>query len=271
MLNLPEQLHDTAAEVPAGAVDRENCVELRYRPMMTVQTQVVSTFLALPVRRTTDNNFQSGYDLLSGLHTPDDILELDQLTAGDTADELGQLVKQGGKSLFVVPVHYQTLSDKGRSQEYFSYSTERLKGLDNRVIVEIVQLPGGIEQQELSVLVASVAPMARAVLAQISCDDVQTTDLNRTGLHAIGLDIYNRGASEGDVMDEMDRFAALAANNRLKTYVEGVRTRSMFTAAVSNGFNYVSGHIIGAACRHAEDVKVFRPETLYRTVNEDSL
>ncbi len=56
----------------------------------------------------------------------------------------------------------------------------------------------------------------------------------------------------------------VAQLSNCKSYVKGVKTTSLLTSALSSGFNYIAGPVIGAASKITAEKKVFQPDALYR-------
>jgi hypothetical protein len=238
-------------------------VDFTFRPMLTVQTKIVSTFVAVPIREVSLHRFESGYDVLSNPFDPVDVLHLDQLTVANVLDELRYLMMAGARSLFVIPVHFETLASQRRSREYRRFCIERTLGLEKRIVFEILEPPGNVPQARLLDLVMSLAPMSRTVIARFAPDSFEFANCRASGLHAVGLDLYAAEKNERTQMADLERFAGSAKRNQLRTYVQGVRSLSLLTAALAGGFDYVAGHALGPACRRAEDIKSFRLSELY--------
>jgi len=242
-------------------------VDFIHRPMLTLHTKIVSTFSVVPVCQSGSNHFKSGYDVLSNPGNPHELLDLDQLTLRHTIAELNQLITAGGRSLFVVPVHFETLANPRRAREYSHFGLEKLAGLEKRIVFEIVGLPNKVPQARLVELVGVLAPTSRSVIARFPSDTFEFMDHRSAGLHAVGIDVYGSAKRERTLLADMERFADMARKGRLKSYVQGVRTLSMLTAAISAGFDYVSGHALGKPCLHAEDIRTFQIGEMYRLNN----
>ena len=235
-----------------------------YRPMLTLQTKMVSTFIVVPTREIGRNRFESGYQVLNNPGDASEILELDQMTLVSTVAELKQLMGSGGRSLFAVPVHFETLASSHRGREYAQLCGSKLAGLEKRIVFEIEGLPDRAPQSRLAEIVAKLAPTSRAVIARFPSDSCDFFDYRTSGLHAVGIDVYSSSKGERELMGEIDRFVETARKSRLKSYIQGIRSLSLLTAAISTGFDYIAGHALGAACPHAQDIKAFEMGESYR-------
>ena len=94
-------------------------VEFVFRPLLAVRNKIISTFLCVPIRAT-KGQYDSNYDILQNSSDRQQILDLDLLTLEDTAKEFGDLVKKGGRSLVGIPVHFETLAQKGDRTKYIN-------------------------------------------------------------------------------------------------------------------------------------------------------
>ena len=238
-------------------------VNFVYRPMLTLQTKIVSTFIVMPVREVAPKRYESGYEVLDNPHDPASILALDQFTFKRSLTELKTLIASGGRSLFAVPVHFETLANPQRSTEYVRLCAEQSEAIQKRFVFEIVGLPGKVPQARLVQLVAPLLPVARAVIGRFPSDDFEFLEYRSSGLHAVGIDVYQTGKRERNLMTDMDRFVEMARKNRIKTYISGVRSLSLLTAAISGGFDYIAGHALGPTCPKAEDVRTFQMDESY--------
>lgn len=228
-----------------------------FLPMVGMRKSIISTFLCVPVRALKGIHV-SGYDVLLDSSDPKHIFGIDMLTLRKGASELAALVKQEARSLLALPVHFETLADVQHRDSYLDYLAASFSGQKRRVVLEVVELPEGIPQTRLFELLNQMRPHTRAIIARFSLDHTYFEDFRTAGLHAVGVDVYSPRRSEATVMKKLDAFVANAKKCQLKTYVHGVRTISLYAAAISSGFDYIAGHALNSAVRSAEDIHAFR-------------
>ena len=89
------------------------------------------------------------------------------------------------------------------------------------------------------------------------------TAFGLAGLHSVGMDVFETEKSEKEIMNEMSEFVFNARKNQLKTFIQGVRSISLFTAAVTTGFDYISGYALSSVLESAEDVHAFKLDMPY--------
>lgn len=242
-----------------------------FRPMLAVRTKIISTFLCIPIRTVHGRLCVSGYEVLTSQSPhPRQYLDLDVCTLRRVGLELERMGATREKSLVGIPVHFETLADLRRRREYVKRCSQVIGDQQDRVVYEVVGLPDGIPQVRMVDLVSALRPIARAVIARFTPEHRDFPAFRTAGLHAVGIDIYNAAKREETLMREMENFAQAANVNKLKTYVLGIRSISLYTAAVASGFDYAAGHALTSIAEAAEGAYVYRLETPYLSVLDPS-
>ncbi len=215
-----------------------------FRPLWYVRHEVVTTFICIPVRAVGDGSYVYGYNALPDPTNPMAIARMDSHILGCAAREFDKIAEKGKSALLSVPVHYETLAESSRRKVYVDLCSKLLSRHRDRMVFELVELPDGIPQTRILDLVSAVSFLARAVTANFSLNHKNFSDYRSAGLHAVGVDIYSEERSEKEIMRDMDNFAGAASRNNLKTYIHGVRTTSLKTAAIASGFDYIDGYAL---------------------------
>ncbi|MCG8511916.1 MAG: hypothetical protein MI741_22090, partial [Rhodospirillales bacterium] len=241
-------------------------IKFIYRPMLAVRTKVLSTFMSLPIRQVHQEFFLSGYAVLGQNAEPPQHLALDRLTVHHVGRDLHQLIAKGGKSLLALPVHYETLADNRTRTAYLSLCASEFRGMGDRVVFELVSPPDGIPQVRLAELVSLLRPHSRAVIARFPVTRRNFEGFRISGLHAVGIDLYNNATREENLMRDIDEFAQVANKNNLKTFAMGVRSISLYTAVVAAGYDYAAGHALTSVAESPENACVFRMDSPYHAV-----
>lgn len=234
-----------------------------FRPMLAVRSNVVSTFLCIPIQVLKGRVCVSGYEVLGERAQPREYMELDLATMSKVRTELDRLGKRGEKALLCLPVHFETLADSRRRFEYVNKFLTKTTSRNGQIIFEIIGLPEGIPQARLIDLVSPLRANSRAVIARFTPEHRKFPAYRTAGLHAVGIDIYSTLKRENLLMREIDKFAQSASSNSLKSYVLGVRKVSLYTAAVTAGFAYAAGHALSSVAEAAGGAYEFQMETLY--------
>ena len=257
----PEQGAPT--ETVEHAFRGQEDIRFVFRPLLAVRTKVISTFLCVPVRKLDRNRFASGYGVIEAPSNAGDIYSLDTLTLKKASAELSKLVGMGGRSLLALPVHFETLANFDTRRSYLHLCASSFSDHRNRIVFEIVGLSEGIPQSQLFELVSALSRFGRDVIARLLPEHKNFTAFGLAGLHSVGMDVFETEKSEKEIMNEMSEFVFNARKNQLKTFIEGVRSISLFTAAVTTGFDFISGYALSPVLESAEDVHTFKLDMPY--------
>ncbi|MFC1673244.1 hypothetical protein ACFL12_03720 [Pseudomonadota bacterium] len=240
-----------------------------FRPLLSVKTKIISTFLCIPVREVVPGHFASGYQVLGPGASPAELYALDIACVNRVASELWGLSTEKKRSLLALPVHFETLADQKKRMAYVKLCRDKFQELTPRIIFEITGLPEGVPQPRLLEFVSALRPVSRAVIARFSADHKAFPAFRAAGLHAVGIDIYDNTVGETLLMKQMDTFVQNARQMQLKSYVEGVRSLSMFTASITSGFDYIAGYALSGVVDSADDIKEFKLDSLYMSMLQD--
>lgn len=213
-----------------------------YRPLLSLRGMVVSTFICVPIRALDHGAYASGYRVLTDPGDECQIADLDTVVLAKVVADLTATGNRDVRALLSLPVHFQTLAVPRFRDVYLDLCRRHLTTFDTRVIFELVELPEGIVQSRLHNLVATLRPYSRAVIARLPLGQNSLASFRLAGLHAVGADIYYSRDPEPSLMRSMDQFVEKAEKQSLKTYIHGLRTVSLTTAAISSGFDYIDGY-----------------------------
>jgi len=242
-------------------------VQATFRPMLTMRSKTISTYMCLPIRPAI-SGFKSGYEVLDDPSDVLQILALDLWVLETGGRAVNSILTEKKNALVAIPVHFETLANHLRQAEYIKSSKATLNAFKKNIIFEIVELPDSVPQGRLIELVSILRPHGRAIMAQFSLDHSNFSGYASSGLHAVGFNLYSRHEREPAIMKKMDVFIESAKKNNLKTYILGLRSLSLYTAAVTEGFDYISGHVLTSVSKKAENFSEFRLDTPYQEMLE---
>lgn len=261
--SLEALVRDQKALSDESVAEDSSTIDFIFRPLWVVRQKVISAYFCIPLVQTDDGTYLSGYEVLTDPHDAPQIMDLDLRTLERVAWELGKLKEAGEHTLLSLPVHFETLAVQAKRLAYIQKCSALLAELDRRIIFELVGLPEGVPQSRIQELAQSLRQFARAVMARFDVEHRNFSAYRMAGLHAVGVDIFASHAKEKTVMHQTEEFAEAANRNGLKTYIHGIRTLSMYTAAVAAGFDYVDGYAISSAAREVKEVERFDLRTPY--------
>ena len=221
-------------------------IEFIYRPLLSLRGMVVSTFVCVPTRKMPGRGYVSGYQVLPDQSDIHGIVDLDMVVLAKVASDLRGMAERNVKALLSLPVHVETMAVLRHRTAYIQFCREHLSMLADRIIFELVELPEGIPQSRLFDLVSTLRPFSRAVIARFPLERRSFASFHLAGLHAVGADIYYSSDREDALMAKMDSFVERAARESLRTYVHGLRSISLTTAAIATGFDYIDGYSLSS-------------------------
>jgi len=244
-------------------------IDFIYRPMLVTRTRVVSTYVCIPVHKGKGNQYTSGYDVLGGAPSPEEIFELDHLTQHIAAAELEKMFAAHSRSLVALPVHFETLASVKRRMKYLTNIETAMDSHPERIVFEMVGLPENIPQPRILELTSALRSHSRAIIARFSADHGNFPAYRTAGLHAVGIDVFNPSKSEKMLIKDMETFVTNAKQNQLRTYAHGVRSISLLTATICAGFDYLDGYALSSVATGALDVKGFSLAAPYQAYLKD--
>jgi len=253
-----------AIDVPISVVTDFETIRHIFRPLWQVRAKIVSTFICVPIQMREDGSYVCGYDVLADPTNSADIARLDIYNLKATVRELIALHEQDKPALLSTPVHFETLAGLQRRIDFANLSGRLLDGIEDHMVFELVEMPEGVPQARIADFVGALRPHARAVTAKFSIDHTDFESYKTAGLHAVGVDIYADTRKEAEIMRLMDRFVELANKNDLKTYIHGVNSLSLRTAAITSGFDYIDGYALTSVVEKAEGAYPLDLEASYR-------
>ena len=108
-------------------------VDFIFKPMLAINSKIVSTFLCMPVRPISEG-YRSGYGCLPISANESQIFDLDVLTLNKGAEALENLFKSDKKSLIAMPIHFETLAKRTRRIQYMELFTKHFGNRERRII-----------------------------------------------------------------------------------------------------------------------------------------
>jgi len=242
-------------------------IEFIFRPLLALRDRTMSTFLFMPLRPMGDG-YISGYAVLDDPGDPSETCRLDVMTLRHAIGAIDDIMEKGARTLIGLQVHALTLGHSGTRNAYRKALASLTSDQISRIVFELAGVPDDVETAELEAVAAALRPTAGLVNVQARLGTGNFQSFRAAGFRAVGIDVYSSGAAEAEVMQGIDDFIEGARRHQLKTYILGVRSVSLYTAAVTAGFDYMSGHALSEAFSAPTEVVAYRldqPFTHYST------
>jgi hypothetical protein len=160
-----------------------------------------------------------------------------------------ELLTSGPEALQVglhVPLSLEALAHSGSRYRLLHALRALDAALRRRLILEIVDLPGGFPQSRLTELASVLAPYGRAVLARAPSETANLFPWRRCGLGGISLDCGDLKPSDRNAQARLERFAAAAAAAAPACVAYSLASRSLLMAAWAAGFTHLGGAAVDA-------------------------
>lgn len=249
------QLLDPALEAPD--LHTSSGVQFIYRPLMSVHDKAISAYQCLPVRAMGVVGFSASYDVLSTPNNPKDIAELDGLALEHSSTEYDRLVSTQAHSRIILPVHFATLTHSAQGKAYVEKCRTLFTPKANAMSFELFGLPERLTEYNFGSLVWQLRSAAKHICARVLIDHPDFVDLRVSGVQGVSIDLYDDFRSEHQLFELLNRFCDLAHQEGLLTYVTGIRTVSLNTAAICAGADFVGGYPVSDISRTVKDTNKF--------------
>jgi hypothetical protein len=240
---------ETATEVaPADAeLDVSSSfvgIRFVYRPMWDVQRNALATYICVPAVDDGEGTTIAGEAAVRDIGHPDMAFELDKRVLTRVIDDLKILEAVGRKLLLIAPVHFETIANRRRRDVYLRLCKAISPACVKLVIFELIGVPEQIPPGRLFELTCHFRNVSRAVILRTPVTRSQIYFPYETGIFAVGADLSGSDRGEAELMRDMERLAGATAKAGLRSYIHGLGSVSLTTAAVGAGFDYIDGDMI---------------------------
>lgn len=243
---------------PQATAELLSDVAFVYRPMWDVRHKAVTTYACTPIPGPRGPQLH--------VADPSVLRRLDALVQRRVITDLRKLVKANRRMMLTLPVHFETLAAVASRNEYIELCRRGISPEGGRLLVfELVSIPDGLPQSRLLDLSAILRRFGRSVLMRTPVARTMFRPASETGIAAVGIEAPGDSVPEARQMQDMERFAAAARRAGLTTYVHGLQTISLTTAAIAAGFDFIDGDILTSVVDRPQNVYSFEMAQLFRT------
>jgi hypothetical protein len=234
----PEWYYEPTPECPPD-------LSFVYLPLWHVKHRAIGTFLCLPTLPVLRSHKLVG-DAIFAAAPPALICEFDlAILRKATGDLAGQLAG-GRQAMLSFPVHFETLAHSTRRRRYMSACAELDDRLRQNLAIELVDLPEGAPAGRIAELLAYIRPFARILSVRTNLSQLQFDAISAAKVFSVGAALGRESLPESELFRRLNSFTQAANDAGLHTYAFELRTRSITTAALGAGFDYISGTMIGS-------------------------
>lgn len=230
-----------AAEPPAA---RKRSPGFVYRPMWDIKRSLVSTYVCapeLPEHRLPASG--NGALPLTGAQAAA-LASLDILALRKVISDLDAQRQAGRRVLLGCTVHFNTLKDPVLRNRYLAVCRTIGPASRTDLVLEIVLSTDDTSHFRAVDTACALDSWCRAKLVRMPRHRTSLLALERQRIHGVGLDLSDTDSPERRLVDELKAFAAGASRAGFRTYVRGLATVGLASAAVCARFDYADGDAV---------------------------
>jgi hypothetical protein len=248
-------------DAPADSAEKLSFV---YQPVWDIGRGAVLSYRCLPARKTPRQGRLTGYDVLTLDPSVDDpITELDMLVLRQIIQDFGSAHDKGTRLLPVCYVHFDTLSRYESRADYVKICQTMPEQMKCDMVFEVNGVPASPDQMLLSQAVSSIQSYSRAVHGQVYMGTDRFDHFRNVGFYALGLAVDKSSCHEIDLIKIMNSFVVGAGGAGFRTFIRGVGSKSLASAAFTAGFDYIDGDAVCPAVATPELAFRFQPADLF--------
>lgn len=218
-------------------------LEFVFRPAWNRENSILATYFCVPAC-TRDGVPCKGDAVLPKKPGVTDVRTLDVLTAQAGIEQFDILLKKKIRSILALPVHVSTLLDSESRLDYLD-TLERISEPARRQLVfELIGLEEIAGETRAFDIFRRLSSHARGVLGRVTIHHSNFEFWKQLGLAAVGADLSDDDRREAEIMEDLHVFAGSAKRDKITSYVRGLRSVSLTTAAVGAGFVFIDSDVI---------------------------
>jgi EAL domain-containing protein (putative c-di-GMP-specific phosphodiesterase class I) len=233
-----------------------------FRAVWNVKNRYLTAYLATPAMKSPDDDNSLALRIAADADNSA-IADCDQFVQEEALKKLHLLVNAGHKVLLILPIHFSTVD----RNDYYAIYFQRIRSLDEKnrklLVLELIDAPPDLTDLKIKETVTRLRQAARSVIVRGSLDGLKAEPWGAAGIHAIGFDCGEQSGVERALMERMNNFAARAEKAGVRKFVYGLAKRSLATAAVSAGFDYIEGNIVRPPVEAPDIIQPFDSQNLF--------
>ena len=231
--------------------------------MWHVKQKFITSFIAVPTIRNSDSG-NGRPQLAYAANTA--VFDLPLLHK--SINELNVQLATGCKSIVVVPVHIHTVDRRPHKQHFADLSASITEQVRKHLVFELIATGTDLPERRIREIVQYLRLRCRSVIVRIAPNAKSMMPWKMLGIHAIGCDFSGQIENDKQIHTMLEKFAELAEESKLLSYVQGLTSLSATTAAVCAGFNYIAGDALPEFVDSLAGVEPFSDKMLFKSLFE---
>lgn len=217
---------------------------IRFGPILHPPRRTITGYRAMLNEETGTHAMQR----LAGVTTPEELRstlhELDCLIVGRAIKALDRLLHAGGMAHMLVPVNYNSLSNRVAREKYLNLCRDIPQYYKNFLLFEVYGAAHGTPVSRLVEIALALKPYGRGVLVELPDSSRQLPERASACLLGVSVDAKSLPRNVGEATTALTRLVSTATALNLKVFVHGVDTLGILKAAQKAGADYVDGHAV---------------------------
>ncbi|MHA6288046.1 hypothetical protein [Maricaulis sp. CAU 1757] len=185
-----------------------------------------------------------GRDTLMGSDYRDEHRALDKAVALAAQRGFQKVRRAGGKSVIVVPVHYDTIATVSQRMSYFAVLQSVPEPMRKYFFLRVDSVPRGAPIGQMQEIFRSMKHFGAYILAHLDYGQTDLQCFESCGVGIFGADLperlNDRPPNDKDLQTLMD-WQASARLLKAETYLTSITDTEILSAAMSAGVRYFSG------------------------------
>ena len=237
-------------------------ISTAFRAIWNVKNKYLTAYLASPVMKSPEADSKFALRIASDADNSM-IADCDQFVQAEALKKLHLLVNAGHKILLILPIHFSTVE----RNDYYAIYFQRIRNMDEQsrklLVLELLDAPSDLTGLKVKETVTRLRQAARSVIIRGPLEGFKADPWGAAGVHAVGFDCTEQSDIERALLDKMNVYAARAEKAGVRKFVYGLTKRSMATAAVSAGFDYIEGDVVRPPADAPEVIQPFAAQDLF--------
>ena len=143
------------------------------------------------------------------------------------------------------PLRFSTLIDPNARKRLAQIASDLDGDLKQRLIIEVIDGPSELKSMESAVLKQTLQGFGKLSIARVQLGNTSFLGLKSAGVLSVGCDLKECSLPENEILPLLNQHVEAASAAGLRTYIHGLSTLSLTTAAVCAGFDHIDGETVG--------------------------
>ena len=225
-----------------------DALEFGFQPFLHASREVFSVFVCRPVRYSATREILTGYEVLPRDADTDQITALDEMTLVSAGKGLVDMAVRGRVGIVVVPVSFETMTDRRACAEYIRTLQTIPSDLRNHLVPILSRFPVGVPEGRLSEIIGTLKRLCRAVCMRIESGRQSLAVVKAAGAFSIGFNLSASSDTDFATAGYIERHAAAARKVGLHTFVDGISTPELERRCRAAKIDFLGGRAIAEIC-----------------------